>query len=138
MTERKQSPSDLSDVQWALIEPVLTAWKAVHPSVSYELREIVNVIRYQGRTGVHWDYLPIADPSLVVLDSSRSAHFGLIRVTPAALGGLPDVGRDHPHGRATDQDEAAGVDPKASISAAGRSAAAGSVSWSWGRDVDAG
>jgi hypothetical protein len=46
-----------------LIEPVLTAWKAAHPSVSghegnYELREIVNAIRYQGRTGVQWDYLP--------------------------------------------------------------------------------
>ncbi|GAA1680123.1 hypothetical protein GCM10009733_091140 [Nonomuraea maheshkhaliensis] len=63
MTERKPYPSDLSDAQWALIEPVLTAWKAAHPSVSghqggYELREIVNAIRYQGRTGVQWDYLP--------------------------------------------------------------------------------
>jgi transposase len=63
VTERKLYPSDLSDAQWALIEPVLTAWKAAHPSVSghegnYELREIVNAIRYQGRTGVQWDYLP--------------------------------------------------------------------------------
>ncbi|MFC4114306.1 IS5 family transposase [Nonomuraea zeae] len=63
MTERKPYPSDLSDAQWALIEPVLTAWKAAHPSVSghegdYELREIVNAIRYQGRTGVQWNYLP--------------------------------------------------------------------------------
>ncbi|GAA2878328.1 hypothetical protein GCM10020220_080130 [Nonomuraea rubra] len=38
-------------------------WKAAHPSVSghegnYALREIVNAIRYQGRTGVQWDYLP--------------------------------------------------------------------------------
>ncbi|MEU4227469.1 IS5 family transposase [Nonomuraea sp. NPDC026600] len=63
MTERKPYPSDLSDAQWAVIEPVLTAWKAAHPSVSghegnYELRQIVNAIRYQGRTGVQWDYLP--------------------------------------------------------------------------------
>ncbi|WP_084959969.1 IS5 family transposase [Thermoactinospora rubra] len=63
MTERKPYPSDLTDAQWALIEPVLTAWKAAHPSVSghegnYELREIVNAIRYQGRTGVQWDFLP--------------------------------------------------------------------------------
>ncbi|MEV0314827.1 IS5 family transposase [Nonomuraea fuscirosea] len=63
MTERKPYPSDLSDAQWALIEPVLTARKAAHPSVSghqggYELREIVNAIRYQGRTGGQWDYLP--------------------------------------------------------------------------------
>ena len=63
MTERKPYPSDLSDAQWALIEPVLTAWKAAHPSVSghqgaYEMREIVNAILYQGRTGCQWDFLP--------------------------------------------------------------------------------
>ncbi|WP_374058891.1 transposase [Planomonospora sp. ID67723] len=64
MTERKPYPSDSTDAQWALIEPVLTAWKAAHPSVSghegnYALREIVNAIRYQGRTGVQWDCLPM-------------------------------------------------------------------------------
>lgn len=63
VTERKRYPSDLTDAQWALIEPVITAWKAAHPSVSghdggYEMREIINAIRYQGRTGVQWDYLP--------------------------------------------------------------------------------
>ncbi|MEV4244516.1 transposase [Streptosporangium canum] len=63
MTERKPYPSDLTDARWALIEPVLTAWKAAHPSVGghegvYGLREIVNAIRYQGRTGVQWDYPP--------------------------------------------------------------------------------
>ncbi|MFF8659719.1 transposase [Streptomyces huasconensis] len=33
MTERKPYPSDLSDGQWSLIEPVLTAWKDRHRSV---------------------------------------------------------------------------------------------------------
>nr|BFE79346.1 hypothetical protein GCM10020093_019470 [Planobispora longispora] len=61
--ERKPYPSDVSDEQWALIEPVLTAWKAAHPSVSghegtYAMREIINAILYQGRTGVQWEYLP--------------------------------------------------------------------------------
>ncbi|MGP3921578.1 IS5 family transposase, partial [Nonomuraea sp. 10N515B] len=63
MSERKPYPSDLSDEQWALIEPVITAWKAAHRSVSghqgkYAMRAIVNAIFYQGRTGVQWDYLP--------------------------------------------------------------------------------
>ncbi|XVQ89476.1 IS5 family transposase [Microbispora siamensis] len=63
MTERKSYPSDLSDERWALIEPVISAWKAAHPSVSghqgrYDLREIVNAILYQSRTGCQWDYLP--------------------------------------------------------------------------------
>jgi transposase len=56
-------PSDLSDERWGLIRPVIEAWKAVHPSVSghqgrYEMREIVNAILYQTRTGCQWRYLP--------------------------------------------------------------------------------
>lgn len=63
MGERKPYPSDLSDDRWELIRPVLTAWKGAHPSVSghqgrYDLREIVNAILYQARTGCQWRYLP--------------------------------------------------------------------------------
>ncbi|MFD5343417.1 IS5 family transposase [Streptomyces anulatus] len=63
MSERKPYPSDLSDGQWSLIEPVVTAWKDRHRSVSghqgaYAMREIVNTIFYQGRTGCQWAYLP--------------------------------------------------------------------------------
>ncbi len=63
MSDRKPYPSDLTDERWALIEPVLTAWKARHPSASghqggYDLREIVNAILYQSRTGCQWEYLP--------------------------------------------------------------------------------
>ncbi|GCD95273.1 DDE transposase [Embleya hyalina] len=63
VSERKSYPSDLSDGQWSLIEPVITAWKHRHRSVSghqgaYAMREIVNAILYQGRTGCQWAYLP--------------------------------------------------------------------------------
>jgi transposase len=63
VAERKPYPSDLTDEQWALIEPVITAWKARHRSVSghrgrYAMREIVNALLYQGRTGCQWRYLP--------------------------------------------------------------------------------
>lgn len=63
MGERKSYPSDLSDQRWALIAPVITAWKQRHPSVSgyqgrYDMREIVNAILYQARTGCQWRYLP--------------------------------------------------------------------------------
>lgn len=49
MSDRKPYKSDLSGERWALIEPVPTAWKAKHPSVSghqgsYEMREIVNAL----------------------------------------------------------------------------------------------
>jgi transposase len=63
MGERQAYPSDLSDQQWAVVGPFLDAWKARHRSVSghqgrYELREIVNAIFYQNRTGCQWAYLP--------------------------------------------------------------------------------
>jgi len=46
-----------------VVGPFLAAWKARHPSVSghqgrYDLREILNSIFYQNRTGCQWAYLP--------------------------------------------------------------------------------
>lgn len=63
VSDRQPYKSDLSDERWVLIEPVITAWKARHPSVSghqgnYDMREIVNALLYQSRTGCQWDYLP--------------------------------------------------------------------------------
>src|SRR3954468_9375409 len=45
------------------MEAVITAWKDRPRSVSghqapYDMREIVNAILYQGRTGCQWAYLP--------------------------------------------------------------------------------
>lgn len=63
MSERAPYSTDLSDERWELIRPVLTAWKNAHPSVSghsgqFELREFVNGILYQARTGCAWRLLP--------------------------------------------------------------------------------
>ncbi|WP_374227702.1 transposase [Streptomyces sp. CJ_13] len=63
MSERKSYKTDLSDEQWALVEPVIIAWKGAYPSVSghqgrYAMREIVNALLYQGRTGCQWDLHP--------------------------------------------------------------------------------
>ncbi|WP_406135327.1 IS5 family transposase [Streptomyces sp. NBC_01089] len=63
MSMHKPYSSDVSDEQWVLVEPVITAWKAAHPSVSghqggYEMREIVNAILYQNRSGCQWGLLP--------------------------------------------------------------------------------
>lgn len=63
--ERKSYPSDLSDEQWALIQPMITAWKqdrvtrsATGDPGACDLREAVNAISYQNRTGCQWRYLP--------------------------------------------------------------------------------
>ncbi|MFD1086014.1 transposase, partial [Micromonospora andamanensis] len=63
MSGRPTYSSDLTDEQWAVIGPFLQAWKDRHRSVSghqgrYELREIVNALFYQNRTGCQWAYLP--------------------------------------------------------------------------------
>lgn len=42
MNERKRYPSDLTDERWALIEPVITVWKAAHHSVSGHAKNTEN------------------------------------------------------------------------------------------------
>jgi transposase len=62
-TPRRSYRTDLSDARWALIEPILSAWRAgriglgISP-IQHELREIVNAILYVNRTGIPWEYLP--------------------------------------------------------------------------------
>lgn len=62
-TPRRPYRSDLSDAQWALIEPTLTAWREARKGLGiaplkHDLREIVNAIFYVNRTGIAWEYLP--------------------------------------------------------------------------------
>jgi transposase len=57
---------DLSDARWALVEPVLTAWRAerragaldIGRPPEHDLRDILNAILYVNRTGIPWRYLP--------------------------------------------------------------------------------
>ncbi len=65
MTMRRPYPSDLSDARWALIEPVLLAWRQARTDAgigtrtpTHDLREIFNAIVYLNRTGIPWRYLP--------------------------------------------------------------------------------
>jgi putative transposase len=55
---RKRYPSDLTDEQWALIEPLLPAAKPGGRPRRVDLREVVNTLFYQARTGCQWDFLP--------------------------------------------------------------------------------
>ena len=51
-------PSDLSDQEWALVEPLLPAAKAVGRPRSTDLREVLNALWYVTRTGCQWRALP--------------------------------------------------------------------------------
>lgn len=60
---RRPYRTDLSDARWALIEPMLSAWRAARAGlgiakIQHDLREIVNAILYVNRTGIPWEYLP--------------------------------------------------------------------------------
>ena len=65
MINRRPYATDLSDARWALIEPVLSAWRQARaeagPGLSepvHDLREIVNAILYVNRAGCAWQLLP--------------------------------------------------------------------------------
>ena len=55
---RARYPSDVSDEEWAFVEPFLTLIRADSPQREYDLREVYNGVRYVIRTGCPWRYLP--------------------------------------------------------------------------------
>lgn len=55
---RQAYPSDLTDEQWALLQPLLPPAKHGGRHRSVDLREIINTLLYQARAGCQWDMLP--------------------------------------------------------------------------------
>jgi putative transposase len=55
---RQAYRSDLTDEQWELIRPLLPPARPGGAPRTVDLREVVNTLFYQARTGVQWDYLP--------------------------------------------------------------------------------
>lgn len=55
---RAAYPTDLSDAQWALIEPFMPVSKPVGRKIEVSVREVVNAILYVSRAGCQWDMLP--------------------------------------------------------------------------------
>jgi putative transposase len=54
---RKPYPSDPSDAQWAILEPLIPVATVGRPRV-VEMRDVLNAIFYQARSGCQWDMLP--------------------------------------------------------------------------------
>ena len=50
--------SDLTDAEWALIEPFLPPAKRLGRPCTTDLREVVNALLYMMRTGCQWRMLP--------------------------------------------------------------------------------
>lgn len=56
--ERRAYPSDLTDAEWEIIEPLIPAgkWGGRHREV--DMREVLNAIFYVLKTGCQWAMLP--------------------------------------------------------------------------------
>src|SRR3954468_2981564 len=54
---RKPYPSDMTDEQWAILEPLIPVNRLGRPR-DVEMREVLNAIFYQARSGCQWDMLP--------------------------------------------------------------------------------
>ena len=54
---RKAYPSDLTDEQWAIIEPLIPVNRVGRPRTN-DMREVLNALFYLTRSGCQWDMLP--------------------------------------------------------------------------------
>jgi putative transposase len=57
-TTRKAYATDLTDGQWAIVEPLIPAAKTGGRKRAVNMREVLNTILYLNRTGCQWDMLP--------------------------------------------------------------------------------
>lgn len=55
---RRSYPSDLTDQEWQILEPLLPSEKPGGRHRLYEMREIINALRYLLRSGCAWRALP--------------------------------------------------------------------------------
>jgi putative transposase len=55
---QQRYPTDLTDEQWALIEPRVRATSGPGRPRTLDIREVVNAIFYLNRTGCQWEMLP--------------------------------------------------------------------------------
>ena len=54
---RKPYPSDLTDQQWEIIQPLIPVHRVGRPR-TVNMREVLNTIFYQAKSGCQWDMLP--------------------------------------------------------------------------------
>ena len=55
---RRRYPTDLTDKQWELLEPLLPDAKPGGRPRKVDIREVVNALLYLNRTGCQWAFLP--------------------------------------------------------------------------------
>ena len=56
--DRKPYKTDLTDEQWAILEPMIPPAKSGGRPREVNMREVFNTLFYQNKTGCQWDMLP--------------------------------------------------------------------------------
>jgi transposase len=59
---RRPSPSDVGDEEWALVAPYLSLLPQTAARRRHELREVFNALRWMVRAGAPWRWLPVHFP----------------------------------------------------------------------------
>src|SRR5260370_24396001 len=85
--DRKPYPTDLTDEQWTVLESLLERPAGPGRPTSVDLREIINALLYQARTGCQWRLLPHGLPALPA---------GRYHVALWTRGGSSEAGNQHP------------------------------------------
>ena len=57
-TPRKPYLTDLTDEQWAILQPLIPLAKPGGRPREVDMREVINTILYLNRTGCQWDHAP--------------------------------------------------------------------------------
>src|SRR5262245_17605246 len=72
-TTRKRYPSDVSDAEWEFLAPYLTLMREDAPQRDHPLRDGFAAVRYVGKTGGQWDFVPhdFPPPSAVYQQARR-------------------------------------------------------------------
>lgn len=55
---RKPYPSDLTDAEWMILEPLLPPKKLVGSEREVDLREVINALMYVADNGIKWRAMP--------------------------------------------------------------------------------
>jgi putative transposase len=87
---RKAYATDLTDAQWSLLEPLLLDFEnriRPGPAREVDLREVINALLYQNRTGCQWALLPhdFLPKSTVYDYFAKWRDYGLWPIIVAAL-----------------------------------------------------
>jgi len=58
MANRESYPSDITDDEWAFVAPYLTLMRDDAPQREYDLRDVLDAVRWLVKAGAPWRYLP--------------------------------------------------------------------------------